>query len=394
MTIWSRRSTAIAALALGVLVSAPAASAQPAAQPATAPVLDRETAQWLATLPLSCVGKPHAPPRSRGYLYQTTAAIKPDFAKTRAFYGCYDWHSSVNSMWAMAKLLRRHPDMQIAKLIREKLNEHLSADAITGEIAFFNEDGNQTFERPYGWAWLLRLYSELGSWDDPDAKKWAANIEPLAKVFLERIPLYLNTLAAPMRVGTHGNTAYSLKMLLEYARNSNVPALEAALVDRAKTFFLADAGCAPNVEVSGSDFLSPCLTEAALMADVLPQQHFVKWLDAFLPAPDSPQFKALTIGVIEMPQSNEELEKAKMMGAKAHLIGLAVSRARSFEDLAAALPQRDARVGAYRALAASHARSSIKSMYDADYSGSHWIATFITDYLVSAHRTSLANSGR
>ncbi len=387
MTTGWQRSGAAAVAVLGMLCLALAAvAAESAMQPAAPPALDRDTAQWLATLPLACVGKPHAPPRSRGYLYQTTVAIKPDFATTRAFYGCYDWHSSVNSMWTMTQLLRRYPDMPIAKLIREKLKEHLSADAINGEVAFFNEEGNHTFERPYGWAWLLRLYGEMRSWDDPDAKKWAANIEPLAKVFLERTPPYLNTLAAPMRVGTHANTAYALKMLLEYARRSTEPALEAALVDRAKAFFLADAGCAPNVEVSGSDFLSPCLTEAALMADVLPQAQFVKWLDAFLPAPDSPRFQALTVGVIAMSQSNDELEKTNMLGAKSHLIGLAASRARSLEDLAAALPRGDARVGPYRALAASHARSSIAAMYDANYSGSHWIATFITDYLVSAHR--------
>lgn len=378
------RMHAVLLLALSLLV--PATSwAQPPASSAAPPALDRETAQWLVTLPLSCVGKPHAPPRGRGYLYQTTAVIKPDFAKTRAFYGCFDWHSSVNSMWTMVKVLRRHPDLPVAKLVREKLAEHLTADAIKGEIEFFNEDGNRTFERPYGWAWLLRLYGELRSWDDPDAKKWADNLEPLANVFLERLPPYLNTLAAPMRVGTHANTAYALKMLLEYARGAKVPALEAALVDRAKTFFLADAGCAPNVEVSGSDFLSPCLTEAALMADVLPQAEFAKWLTQFLPAPDSPHFKALTIGVVAMAHSNEELEKNNMLGAKSHLIGLAVSRARSFADLAAALPPSDARVRAYRALAVSHARDSIAAMYDADYAGSHWIATFITDYLVSAH---------
>lgn len=395
MTTWWRRSGAIAVIVLGVLCLATrSASAESDAQAATAPALDSDTAQWLATLPLACVGKPHAPPRSRGYLYQTTATIKPDFAKTRAFYGCYDWHSSVNSMWAMTKLLRQYPAMPIARLIREKLNEHLSADAIAGEVAFFNEEGNQSFERPYGWAWLLRLYGETRSWDDPDAKKWAANLEPLAKLFLVRIPPYLNTLAAPMRVGTHGNTAYSLKMLLEYARGSGEPALEAALVDRAKTFFLADQGCAPNVEVSGSDFLSACLSEAALMADVLQQAQFVTWLDAFLPAPDSPSFSGLAVGVIAMPQSNEELEKANMLGAKSHLIGLAASRARSLEDLAAALPAGDARVRTYRALAASNAVRSIAAMYDADYAGSHWIATFITDYLVSAHRATTSAEAR
>jgi hypothetical protein len=361
------------------------------AQTPPAPVLDRETALWLVTLPLSCVDKLHDPPKGRGYLYETNAVPRGDFLKTRAFYGCSDWHSAVNSTWTMVKLLKLFPDLLVAQLIREKLKAHLSADAIKGELAFYSEEGNKAFERPYGWAWLLRLYGELRSWDDPDAKRWAENLEPLAKLLLERTLLYLHTLAAPMRVGTHANTAYTLKLLLEYGSASGEKALAEAVVDRAKKFYAADFGCAPNVEVSGSDFFSPCLTEAALMGVVLPQADFVHWLDRFMPKPDSPAFAPLTI-VVEMQGTAEHLEKSDMLGAKAHLIGLGVSRARSFEDIAAALPARDPRVAAYRTVARALARSSITTMYEAAYAGTHWIATYILDYLLSARRTPVTSS--
>jgi hypothetical protein len=360
------------------------------AQSDPAPTLDRATAMWLVTLPLSCVDKLHDPPRGRGYLYETNAIIRPDFLKTRAFYGCSDWHSAVNSTWTMVKILKLFPDLPVGPLIREKLNAHLSADAIKGEIAFYNEEGNKAFERPYGWAWLLRLYGELRSWDDPDAKKWAANVEPLGKLLLERTVPYLQTLAAPMRIGTHANSAYTLKLLLEYARTNGEKALEQAVVDRTRRFFAADVGCAPNLEPSGSDFFSPCLTEAAIMGQVLPHAEFARWLDAFLPRPSAPMFQALTT-VVEMAGSAEELEKSDMLGAKAHLMGLGVSRAKSFEEIAAALPQNDARIAPYRKTAAALARSSIKAMYEAAYAGTHWIATYIVDYLVSAGRAPATN---
>jgi hypothetical protein len=348
-------------------------------------VLDRSTALWLVTLPLSCIDKLHEPPRGRGYLYEVNAVLRPDFFKTRAFYGCSDWHSAVNSTWAMVKILRLFPDIPVARLIREKLNEHLSTDAFKGEVAFFNEEGHKSFERPYGWAWLLRLYAELRSWKDADAQKWASNIEPLAKVLLERTTPYLRTLAAPMRIGTHANTAFTLKLLLEYAKATSEKELERAVVDRAMTFFAADSGCAPNLEPSGSDFFSPCLSEAALMSEVLKQPEFVGWLDDFLPAHDSANFKALTIG-LDMKGTAEELKKADMLGAKAHLIGLAATRAKAFEEIAFALPPGDPRVAVYRELAAQHAKAGIAAMYEADYAGTHWIATYILDYLISASR--------
>ena len=311
--------------------------------------------------------------------------LRGDFAKTRAFYGCSDWHSAVNSTWTMVKLLRLFPDLRLGHLVREKLNEHLTADTIKGELAFFDEEGHRSFERPYGWAWLLRVYAELKSWPAADAQKWAANLEPLAKVLLDRTLPYLQTLAAPMRIGTHANTAFTLHLLIEYARATGERPLEATVVDRAKAFFGTDAGCAPHLEPSGSDFFSPCLAEAALMGQVLPQAEFARWLDRFLPAPDSETFRSLGV-VVDMPGSAESLKKSDMLGAKAHLIGLGVSRAKALVDIAAALPARDARVPVYRKLAAALADKSITAMHEAEYAGTHWIATYILDYLVSDGR--------
>src|SRR5262249_9765362 len=245
------------AFALAATLTAPA--------PDGAIAFDRETAMWLATLPLGCIDKLHEAPKSRGYIYESTIALRPNFQKTRPFYGGFDWPSSVNRTWTLVKIPRPQADLPVARLIREKLNEHLSADAIKGEVEFFKEEGNTSFERPYGWVWALRLQAELKAWDDPDARKWAANLEPLTALFLERLTPYLNTLAEPLRVGTHQNSAYALKLLHEHATLTGNKPLADLVVERGKKFFAGDYGCAPNVELSGADFFSPCLVEAAFM---------------------------------------------------------------------------------------------------------------------------------
>jgi len=369
---------------LALLLTPPVSAGIEAADGAIA--FDRETAMWLATLPLGCIDKLHDPPRSRGYVYESTVTLKPNFQKTRAFYGCFDWHSSVNSTWTLVKILRTHPDLPVARLIREKLNDHLSEEAIRGELEFFGEEGNKSFERPYGWVWALRLHAELKAWNDPDARKWADHLTPLTNLFLERIPSYLKTLAEPMRVGTHANTAYALKLLHEHARLTSYTALADMVVERGRKFYGGDFGCAPNVELSGSDFFSPCLVEAAFVGEIMPPAEFAAWLDRFMPAPDTPAFKSLLTVNMDMPGTAEELKRADMLGAKAHLVGLGVSRARAFEDIAASLPSSDRRVPIYREAATKLAQISIKSMYDASYEGTHWIATYIVDYLLSQQR--------
>ncbi len=372
---------------LAVFLSVALGSVAPRAEPSSGAIaFDRETAMWLATLPLGCIDKLHDPPRSRGYIFESAVTLKPNFQKTRAFYGCFDWHSSVNSTWTLVKILRQHPDLPIARLIREKLNDHLSEEAIRGELEFFNEEGNRSFERPYGWVWALRLYAELKDWNDRDAQKWAEHLRPLASLFLERTMPYLRTLAEPMRVGTHANTAYALKLLHEHARLTNDAALASLVAERGRKFFADDYGCAPNVEVSGADFFSPCLVEAALVGAIMPPGEFAPWLTRFMPAPDTPAFRTLLAVNMQMPGTAEDLKNADMLGAKAHLVGLGVSRARAFEDIASALPPADPRVAVYRQAATSLAEISIKSMYDASYEGTHWIATYIVDYLVSQQR--------
>ena len=399
---------------------------------ARTPDLDLEMALTLVAMPLSCLDRPHAAPRDRStYLDEIVAARRPGYERNRSFYGCWDWHSAVNSTWALVKIHKEYPDLPIGGLVREKLNEHLSARALEGELEYFQDAGG--FERPYGYAWLLKLYAELRTWDDDAAPQWADNLEPLVILFSERMIENLADLERPSRSGAHSNTAFALALMLDYARTVDDNELEEAIVESSRRLFLDDYGCPTAYEPWGSDFLSPCLEEAALMAAALEPAEFLAWFETFMPPVNSRQFLPLTMPVdtsedepedtdadltedVEEPpadadadaalaaaetderadgrESTEEAaeadaeqrridEERRSLGGKSHLIGLAFIRADAMNRIAAALPTGDPRIDAYGRLAVLHGAMGFEAMFDADYAGSHWIGTFALKYLLA-----------
>lgn len=374
------------------------------------PELDLEMALTLAAMPLSCLDRPHAAPRDRRtYLDTLVSRRVPGYESTRAFYGCWDWHSAVNSTWTMVRILKEFPKLPVSGLIEEKLDEHLAEEALGGEVAFFED--NRTFERPYGWAWLLRLYAELSTWDHPDAEQWADHLEPLAALLSERSSEYLADLKLPSRSGAHSNTSFSLAMMIDAARLMRDRKLEQAALQTARRLFYEDVDCPTGYEPWGSDFLSPCLEEAALMSEVLDQADYVTWLDGFLPLLSSPAFEPLTSptdpedvvedvrldpvappgwrpdsvdaeGVASAERIRADAER-RAMASTSHLIGLAFIRADAMLRIGRALPPEDARVPVLRRLAQLHGARGFEAMFNADYAGSHWIGTFALDYLLA-----------
>ncbi len=364
----------------------------------TAPALDLETALSLSAMPLSCVDRPHAlRPDRAGYLDDITYARRRGFEQDRAFYGCWDWHSAVNSTWAMVRLMKEVPELAVAPLIREKLRDHLSEAAMAGELQYLTD--NPSFERPYGWAWLLLLHAEFASWDDPDAATWAERLTPVTDLVAERLSDYLAELETPVRTGVHPNTAFAIAMSLQATAMAARPELEVVLRDAAVRFFAGDRTCPTAYEPGRSDFVSPCLEEAALMAMVMERAEYVAWLGDFLPPIDSGEFANLRnpapAGPADSPPSeggavitNDSLRAA--LGARSHLIGLAFTRADAMLRIANALPADDPRVQPIRTLASEHARAGFDTMFDADYAGSHWIGSFAVKYLVQATKGSLS----
>jgi hypothetical protein len=352
--------------------------------PAAAPRLTEMRAMTLAAYPLSCLDHLQAQPGGSGffapYLWQPAGVshLLPNYAKTRAFYGCYDWHSAVNSTWTLVTLLKQFPNLPVGELIREKLNAHLGKSNIQGELKFYQHA--KAFERPYGQAWLLKLYGDLLTWNDPDAKKWAANVAPLAQFFSKNLTSYITTLPTPIRQGVHPNTAFDMDNMLPYTAIAHDAALHQAIVATAMRFYAHDRDCPTAYEPEGVSFLSPCLVEGALMAHILPQTQFVDWFNRFMPAVYSARFRPLV-----SPFDASKMTKSQMAG-QSHLIGLAFSRAAAMLTIADALPPGDPRIAVFRRLAAIHARQGYKTLDEAGYLESHWIASYALMYQRAAAR--------
>jgi len=347
---------------------------------AKAPVLDLSQATFFATMPLACIDRPQAAPSGRGYVWEATYRPPDDYQKNLAFYGCFDWHSSVNSIWTLVRLLKSYPNLEVAGLIRQRLGKHLDVTNLAGELAYLKGAGQ--FERPYGYAWILKLSAEVGEWKDPEAQSWAAHMAPLATWASAEMAKFFQDLQQPNRGGVHPNSAFGMYLMLDYVDLSKDETLRAAIVDAAKRFYTNDKNCNTKGEPAGSDFLSPCLTEAALMGRILPRETFLSWLETFLPAMNSSDFKPLT-----EPVETAGVSRPEQLAGKSHLIGLAFQRGAMMTRVADLLPAGDPRAAVLRRLAAIHGVKGMQAMYDAGYFGSHWLGTYAVYYMLSPQTT-------
>src|SRR5229473_1345809 len=178
--------------------------------------LDAAAASRFARLALKCVRQEY--PNKPDHVMGGPAEVLPPKAMHPAFYGCYDWHSSVHGHWMLVRLLRKFPELQEAKEIRAVLDANLAESRIAAEVAYFHQPNRKSFERTYGWAWLLELSAELRGWDAPEAQRWAAQLQPLADAVVSALGNFLPKQTYPIRTGVHPNTAFSLRLTRDYAR--------------------------------------------------------------------------------------------------------------------------------------------------------------------------------
>ncbi len=340
------------------------------------PVLNESQAVWLAEMPLACLDHPQAAPSTRGYLWEANYRPPDDYQKALAFYGCFDWHSSVNSTWTLVKLLKGYPNLSIGGLIRERLRKHLDKSNLTGELTYLKGAGE--FERPYGYAWILKLAAELSDWKDPDGQTWAANISPLAEWASAEMAEFFKSMPQPNRGGVHPNSSFAMYLMMDYVDLMNDETLRSAIMETTRRFYEGDKNCSTKNEPAGSDFLSPCLTEAALMGRLMPRDAFLLWLNTFLPPMNSADFKPLT-----EPVETAGVSRPEQLAGKSHLIGLAFQRGLMMNRVAELLPDGDLRAAALRRLAAIHGVKGMQAMYDAGYYGSHWLGTYAVYYMLS-----------
>jgi len=284
-----------------------------------------------------------------------------------AFYGCFDWHSAVHGHWMLVKLLKLLPELPEVGEIRAALSENLSAENLLAERAYLDQPNRRSFERTYGWAWLLKLAEELYTWDDPDGRAWSANLQPLADLFVERYLDFLPRQTYPIRTGTHPNTAFGLTFALDYARTSGNSQLEDLIVERSLAYFSADADAPASWEPGGNEFFSPSLIEADLMLRVLNADHFREWFMRFLPGLSTGEPTTLFSPATVSDRTDPQI---------VHLDGLNLSRAWCMRNICSALP---ADHPAYRLLAGSaarHAEAALPHIASGDYMGEHWLASF------------------
>jgi hypothetical protein len=332
---------------------------------------DINAAERFANLALACVHKEY--PNKLSHSLNSDADVAPPRKLTPAFYGCYDWHSSVHGHWLLVRLIRTFPDANFAPAAREALRQSLTTLNITQEAAYLRVEGRASFERPYGLAWLLQLVAELREWDDPHAREMAANLRPLEEAALERLNAWLPKLSHPVRIGEHDQTAFGLGLMLDYARAAGDTKFGDLIVSKAKQFYLADKDCPLAYEPSGEDFLSPCLGEADVMRRVLLGPDFARWLRTFLP-----QISRAKDGSWLQPVVSPDPSDPKL----AHLDGLNLSRAWMLEGIAAGLPKGDKRLPMIMAAAEEHRRAGVAAVTGKHYEGGHWLGSFAV-YLVT-----------
>ncbi len=354
------------AVCLAVLAAAAAHGA-----PAQEPALEPEAAARFVHLALACVHREY--PNHLSHTLASDADARPPRELTPAFYGCYDWHSSVHGHWLLARLARTHSAAPWVPEARAALAESLTPERLAGETAYFRAAGRASFERPYGLAWLLTLSAELRAWDDPDARRWADALEPLVAEVRGRVFTWLGSLAYPIRSGEHDQTAFSFGLFIDAARVRGDTDLAALIAAKSRVFYGGDRNCPLAYEPSGEDFLSPCLAEADLMRRVLDGPAFARWLSAFLP----PGRGAGRLDDLA-PARVTDRSDPKL----AHLDGLNLSRAWMLAGIAAALPHGDPRARLLEALSRRHADAALPEVTGAHYEGGHWLGTFAT-YLVT-----------
>ena len=317
--------------------------------------LDAARAEAFARLALGHVGQEW--PQKLDQVLEGPADLQRPAVLHPAFHGSFDWHSCVHAHWMLARLRRRFPDLPSAPAIAARFDAAFTPATIAAERDFLARPAARGFERPYGWAWLLKLHAELDG-------AWAATLAPLARDFADRFAAHLPRADYPVRHGVHANTAFALTLAADWAGRHDA-ALLGLLRATARRWYGQDAG-AQAWEPSGEDFLSPVLTEAACMARLLPAAEFAPWRDRFLPGLAQGEPAALFAPARVADRSD---------GKIVHLDGLNLSRAWCWRVLAAGFGPADPRRALAEAAAARHLDASLDQV-DGHYMGSHWLASF------------------
>jgi hypothetical protein len=325
---------------------------------------DDEAAPFVR-LAIECAGQEY--PNKISHVMKSDADLGTPQELTPAFFGCFDWHSSVHGHWQMARFAKLFPDHELAAVARDILNAHLTEENMKTEATYLLSEGRASWERPYGLAWLLQLVMEIREWDDIDARRWATALQPLEEACLVRLATWLPKLAYPIRTGEHSQTAFAFGLALDYARSVDDQAFSQLIEDTGLRLYSHDPAALLAFEPSGQDFLSPALAEADFMRRVMEPVGFAEWLGGFLPEiPEDGSALWLPVAIVT----------DRSDGKLAHLDGLNLSRAWMLEGIASGLPAADPRIEAIEKAGQAHREAGLDAVTGEHYEGGHWLGTY------------------
>lgn len=311
-------------------------------------------------LAMECI--PQEYPNKLGQLLGDASDLRPPKELHPAFYGCYDWHSSVHGHWMLVKALKEYDDLADRESILLQLEESITPENVADELTYFEQE-SKSWERMYGWAWLLQLQSELLTWDEPRAQTMSASLQPLSDYLRDRYMEFLPIQTYPVRTGVHPNTAFGMSFAYDYAQAAGDTGFAKLIEETALRYYGQDRNCPISWEPSGEDFLSPCLEQAALMSRVMEADAFEEWLTGFLPGLSDLDWFA--------PADVSDRSDSKIV----HLDGLNLSRAWNLFVIANSVDDEDLS-DALRTKADQHLAASLPFVTDEHYVGSHWLGSF------------------
>ena len=329
----------------------------------TAHVLTPDLASRFARLALAHVEREY--PNKLDHVMRGPDDVRGPRALHPVFFGSFDWHSCVHGYWTLATVLRLYPNAPECAAIVALFDRNLTVENVALEVAYLADPGSRGFERPYGWAWLLKLASEFARHDTPDGWRWCAVLKPLSNAFVARFTDFLPKATYPTRVGTHFNSAFAIALALDYADVMRDKRFGRLLRGRAVAWYSNDAGC-QAWEPSGDDFLSSALMEAECMRRSLDDARFAPWFSRFLP--DIAEQRPASLFT---PATVSDRTDGKI----AHLDGLNLSRAWCWRSIAGSFADNDPRRETVLATATRHLDAGLPHVAG-DYMGEHWLATF------------------
>ena len=326
-------------------------------------ILDATLASKLASLALTHIQREY--PNKLDHVLSGPEDLRGPRDLHPVFYGSFDWHSNVHGYWLLGTLARLFPELPERARVEELFDAQLTDTNVAIEAAYLARPLAGTFERPYGWAWLLMLAAELARHESESGRRWSRALAPLADAFVRRFRGFLPKAAYPIRVGTHFNTAFALALTSEYATVVGDDDLFALLRDKALAWYGGDMNC-QALEPGGDDFLSSALIEAECMRRMLSRDAWSDWIDRFLP-----RIVAREPRTLFTPASVSDRSDGKI----AHLDGLNLSRAWCWRLIASSWSDSDWRKAVALEIADQHLAASLPHVAG-DYMGEHWLATF------------------